>query len=267
MPRYALTVEYDGVPFVGWQIQSEGLTVQGVLQEAIFRFCGERVLAKGAGRTDAGVHALGQVVHFDLEKDWEASRVREAINFHLKPHPVVGLDCRKVSSAFDARFTAKERHYLYRILNRPTRPVLVHNRVWWIIHPLDVKRMHEAAQHLVGLHDFTTFRAVNCQAQSPLKTLNSCDVEKQGNEIVIKTSARSFLHHQVRSMVGSLKLVGEGVWQPADLFAALKACDRRRCGPVAPACGLYLVRVDYSDERISQSTEQIFLHSKHEGLV
>lgn len=257
MPRYALTLEYDGSPFVGWQIQSVGLSVQGVLQEAIFRFSGERVMVKGAGRTDAGVHALGQVAHFDLEKEWDPSRVREAINFHLKPNPVVGLMCKKVTASFDARFSAKERHYKYRILNRPCRPALVYNRVWWVIHPLDVDLMQEAAQLLVGHHDFTTFRAINCQAKSPLKTLNTLHVRREGEEIIITTSARSFLHHQVRSMVGSLKLVGEGAWQPSDLYAALKACDRRRCGPVAPSCGLYLVGVDYSDETTAEGLEDL----------
>lgn len=248
MPRYILTLEYDGTPFVGWQFQSIGLSVQGVLQEAIYKFSGERVVAKAAGRTDAGVHALGQVVHFDLIKDWAASIVREAINYHLKPHPVVGLSCKITMSSFDARFSAIERHYVYRILQRPVRPILNQNRVWWVKRPLEIDQMHEGAQYLVGQHDFTTFRAINCQANSALRTLNRLDVLKEDDEILIRASARSFLHHQVRSMVGSLKLVGEKAWKPLDMFLALKACDRSKCGPVAPACGLYLSRVDYSKE-------------------
>lgn len=248
MPRYALTLEYDGTPFVGWQLQPVGLSVQGVVQEAIFKFSGERITVKAAGRTDAGVHALGQVIHFDLDKDWEAVRVRDAINYHLKPHPVVGLSCEAASLAFDARFSAIERHYIYRILNRPVRAILNQNRVWWVVKPLAVDLMVEAGRHLVGHHDFTTFRAINCQANSALRTLNRLDIRKIEDEIIIEASARSFLHHQVRSIVGSLKLVGEKVWQPIDMMLALKACDRTRCGPVAPSCGLYLSHVSYSEK-------------------
>lgn len=245
MPRYRIIIEYDGTPFVGWQYQADGLSVQGALQAAIARFCGESVAVKGAGRTDAGVHALGQVAHFDLARDWDAFRVQEAINFHLKPHPVAVLHCALVDEAFDARFSATRRHYVYRILCRRSRPVLSANRVWWVLHPLDAQAMADAAQVFVGHHDFTTFRAAQCQARSPVKTLDRFDVAREGEEIVLRVSARSFLHNQVRSMTGSLKLVGEGKWSARDLRGALEAHDRTRCGPVAPASGLYLERVDY----------------------
>ena len=245
MPRYKLVIEYDGTPFAGWQVQSHEVSVQGALQDAIFKFTGEHVTVKGAGRTDAGVHALGQVAHIDLGRDWGPGRVRDAINFHLKPAPCVVLSCDLVSEAFDARFSAVARHYVYRILIRRARPVLDRDRVWWITHALDASAMQAAARHLEGRHDFTTFRAVHCQAASPVKTLDRLDVAQEGLEIVIRASARSFLHNQVRSMVGTLKLVGEGKWRPDDVAAALEARDRSRCGPVAPASGLYLERVDY----------------------
>jgi tRNA pseudouridine38-40 synthase len=245
MPRYRITIEYDGTPFAGWQIQPVSPSVQGALTEAIGRFSGERIVVKGAGRTDAGVHALGQVAHFDLEKEWDPLRVREAINFHLKPAPVVVLECAAAESDFDARFSATARHYLYRILTRRAPPALDRNRVWWLTNRLDAVAMREAAAMLVGHHDFTTFRAAQCQAKSPLRTLDRLEVEENGSEIRITASARSFLHNQVRSMVGSLKLVGEGKWRPDEMRSALDARDRTRCGPVAPAAGLYLVRVDY----------------------
>jgi tRNA pseudouridine38-40 synthase len=245
MPRYKLTIEYDGTPFVGWQIQPEGLSIQGALQEAIVRFSGELVTVKGAGRTDAGVHALGQVAHVDLERIWPPDKVRDALNFHLKPHPAAILACAEVPSTFDARFSAIARHYVYRILTRRARPVLDRDRVWWLARSLDAHSMQRAADRLVGRHDFTTFRAVQCQAASPVRTLDRLDVVREGDEIVIRASARSFLHSQVRSLVGTLKLVGEGKWQPDDVAAALAARNRTRCGPVAPACGLYLASVDY----------------------
>ncbi len=247
MPRYRITIEYDGTPFVGWQSQAEGVSIQGALQEAIAKFCGETVVVKGAGRTDAGVHALGQVAHIDLEKSWDAFRVQEAVNFHLKPHPIAVLACEEAASGFDARFSATRRHYIYRILCRRTRPVLDANRVWWISQDLEAEAMAAAASVFVGRHNFTTFRAAQCQAHSPVKTLDHFRVTRQSGEIRCEVSARSFLHNQVRSMVGSLKLVGEGKWRAADLAAALVACDRTRCGPVAPAAGLYLARVDYSN--------------------
>ena len=246
MPRYRITLDYDGTPFVGWQVQAAGLSVQGRLAEAIAKLSGEVVSVRGAGRTDAGVHALGQVAHFDLTREWPPGTVRAAINFHLKPDPIAVLDCAVASGDFDARFSAVRRHYRYRILARAAPPVLDRDRVWWVPQAMDAMAMAEAAHSLVGRHDFTTFRAAGCQAKSPIKTLDRLDVSASGEEIIVTASARSFLHNQVRSMVGSLKLVGEGKWQPGDLAAALAARDRAACGPVAPARGLYLVRVDYA---------------------
>jgi len=249
MPRYRLTLEYDGTPFVGWQVQALGKSVQGRLTEAIHKFSRETVSLRGAGRTDAGVHALGQVAHFDLAREWPEETVRAAVNFHLKPDPIAILDCALVGSEFDARFSAIARHYRYRILARPAPPVLDRDRVWWVPQqPLSPEIMRTAAAALVGRHDFTTFRAAGCQAKSPVKTLDRLDVAAAGDEIVIEASARSFLHNQVRSMVGSLKLVGEGKWSAGDLAAALAAKDRAACGPVAPARGLYLMKVDYAPD-------------------
>ena len=246
MPRYRVTLEYDGTPFVGWQVQADGLSVQGRLAQAVHAFCGESVMPRGAGRTDAGVHALGQVAHFELVRTWPTDTVRAGLNFHLKPNPIAIVDCAQVADDFDARFSALARHYRYRILARPAQPVLDRDRTWWVPQPLSAANMGEAAQALIGQHDFTTFRASGCQARSPVKTLDRLAVTEAGAEIVVEASARSFLHNQVRSMVGSLKLVGEGKWRPADLAAALAARDRTACGPVAPARGLYLVRVDYA---------------------
>lgn len=244
MPRYRLTLEYDGASLVGWQRQDNGASVQGILEDAIESFSGERVTVTGAGRTDAGVHALGQVAHFDLAKDFTGDKVRDALNHFARPHVAV-LEAAVAAPDFHARFSATARHYLYRILTRRAPPVLDAGKVWHVVHALDADAMHEAAQALVGQHDFTTFRAVECQAKSPVKTLDRLDVRRAADEIHIEASARSFLHHQVRSMVGSLKLVGEGKWCPRDLADALAAADRTRCGPVAPSDGLYLVRVDY----------------------
>lgn len=246
MPRYRIAIEYDGTPYVGWQIQACGVSVQSRLTDAIFKFTGERVVVRGAGRTDAGVHALGQVAHFDLERDWEPFKVREAMNFHLKPDPIVVLDASTADATFDARFSATKRHYLYRILARKAPPALERNRVWWVPRSLDPGAMAEGAAHLIGNHDFTTFRAAGCQARSPVKTLERLDVSCAGEEIRIEASARSFLHHQVRSIVGSLKHVGEGRWQPVDIKRVLAARDRTMCGALAPSQGLYLVRVDYA---------------------
>lgn len=243
--RFRLTVEYDGGPFVGWQRQDNGPSIQGALEDAIEQFSGTRVTVTGAGRTDAGVHALGQVAHFDLEKEFAADKVRDALNHFLRPSPVVVLDATIAADDFHARFSATGRHYLFRILNRRAQPALAAGKVWHVTARLDAEAMHAAAQALVGQHDFTTFRAAECQAQSPVKTLDRIDVSRRGEEIHIQTSARSFLHHQVRSFVGSLKLVGEGKWSPRDLKAALDACDRSACGPVSPPDGLYLVKVDY----------------------
>ena len=245
MPRYKLVIEYDGAPFVGWQVQENGPSVQGALEAAVAAFCGEAASVRGAGRTDAGVHALGQVAHLDLAREWDADAVRDAINAHLRPHPIAVLSAEPIAAAFDARFSARKRHYLYRIINRRASLALERSRAWRIPRPLDVQAMHAAAQLLVGQHDFTTFRAAECQAKSPIKTLDRLDVERLGDEVRIDASARSFLHHQVRSMVGSLALVGEGKWSAADLAHALEARDRAACGPVAPPDGLYLVRVEY----------------------
>lgn len=245
MPRYKLTIEYDGTPYSGWQIQENGPSVQGRLREAIRAFSGEDFTPRGAGRTDSGVHASGQVAHIDLARDWPADTVAKAMNFYLKPDPVAILACERVSDEFDARFSARARHYLYRIVNRRAPLTLEINRAWRVVYPLDAEAMGEAASHLIGRHDFTTFRAAGCQAKSPLRTLDVLRVERVDDGIDIRACARSFLHHQVRSMVGSLKLVGEGRWTPQALREALESRDRRRCGALAPACGLYLTRVDY----------------------
>ena len=245
MPRYRLTIEYDGGPFVGWQRQAEGASVQGALEDAIEKLSQQRVTVTGAGRTDAGVHALGQVVHFGVEKDFAADKVRDALNHYLWPAPVVVLDAMVAADGFHARFSACARHYLFRILNRRAPPALDAGKVWHVPVALDAEAMHHAAQALLGTHDFTTFRAAECQAQSPVKTLDKIDVSRRGEEIHLTTSARSFLHHQVRSFVGSLKQVGEGKWSARDLKAALEARERSACGPVSPPDGLYLVKVDY----------------------
>jgi len=245
MPRYRLLLEYDGTPFAGWQRQADRMSVQQALEEAIARFSGEIAVTQAAGRTDAGVHALGQVVHFDLARDWDANRIREALNFHLKPNPVAVLEADSVPESFSARFSALARHYEYCILNRRARPALEENHVWHVPVSLDAAAMHEGAQYLIGQHDFTTFRDSQCQAKSPVKTLDRLEVRREADHIVVTASARSFLHHQVRSMVGSLKLVGEGRWSPAEMRNILEAADRSRCGMLAPAAGLYLTRVDY----------------------
>ena len=245
MPRYKLTLEYDGGPFVGWQRQDVGRSVQEAIETGIARFAGETVVVHGAGRTDAGVHALGQVAHLDLSRDWPADTVRDALNAHLRPDPIAILRAEMVDVEFHARFSARKRHYLYRINDRRSPLALDHGRVWHVTQKLDAGAMHRAAQALVGCHDFTTFRAAGCQAKSPDKTLDRLDVSREADEIAVRASARSFLHHQVRSMVGTLKKVGEGRWLEGAVGDALAARDRDRCGPVAPAHGLYLVAVDY----------------------
>jgi tRNA pseudouridine38-40 synthase len=245
MPRYKLTIEYDGTPFVGWQMQENGPSVQGRLAAAITAFSGEETIPRGAGRTDAGVHALGQVAHVDLVKDWPCHKVRDALNAQVRPDPISVLACEIVEDSFDARFSAIARTYLYRMVNRRAPLALDRTRAWHVIPPLDVAAMHAAAQILVGHHDFTTFRSAECQADSPLKTLDLFSVARAGEEIRIEAKARSFLHHQVRSMVGSLKLLGEGRWSLHAMERALAAPDRAACGPLAPPHGLYLVEVDY----------------------
>jgi tRNA pseudouridine38-40 synthase len=245
MSRYRLIVEYDGGPFMGWQRQDNGPSVQSTLEEAIFKLSGERVTVTGAGRTDAGVHARGQVAHFDLVKEFPPDTVRDALNAHLRPAPVSVLAAAIAAPDFHARFSATARHYEYRILCRRAPPARDRGRVWHFSRGLNVGPMQLAARSLLGQHDFTTFRSSECQAKSPVKTLDRLDVMTQGDEVAFYASARSFLHHQVRSMVGSLKLVGEGKWQPKDVALALEAKDRTRCGTVAPPDGLTLLRVDY----------------------
>jgi tRNA pseudouridine38-40 synthase len=245
MPRYKLVIEYDGTLFVGWQRQINGRSVQQAVEEAIEGFSGHAVRIHCAGRTDSGVHATHQVAHVDLAKEWRADTVRDATNAHLKPEPLSVLRAEIVPDSFHARTSAQRRHYLYRILNRRSPPGLDVDRVWHIPWPLDADAMHAAAQILVGRHDFTTFRAAECQAKNPVKTLDRFDVELCGAEVRLNASARSFLHHQVRSMVGTLMLVGAGRWTLENVRQALEAKDRTRCGPMAPACGLYLVGVDY----------------------
>lgn len=246
MPRFKLTIEYDGGPFVGWQRQANGLSVQEAIETAITAVTGEARRIQGAGRTDAGVHATGQVAHVDLAKAWRPDVLRDATNAHLRPHAAAILRAEPVADDFDARFSAVRRHYEYRLLARRAPLTLQRGRVWLVKRRLDVGLMHEAAQILVGRHDFSTFRDSECQADSPVRTLERFDVAKDGDLVLMRLSARSFLHRQVRSMVGSLEHVGAGRWTPDDLRAALLACDRRRCGMVAPADGLYLVRVDYA---------------------
>jgi len=245
MPRYRIMLEYDGAPFAGWQRQENGPSVQGALEDAIAAFSGERVTVTGAGRTDAGVHARGQVAHFDLAKEFPSDTVRDALNHHLRPAPVAIRAAEFAADAFHARFKAVARHYRYRIVCRRAPLALDIGRAWHVMRALDAAAMHDAAQRLVGNHDFTTFRAAECQANSPVKTLDRLDVSSAGEDIFIDVSARSFLHNQVRSFAGTLKLVGEGKWRASDVADALAACDRARCGPVAPPEGLYLMRVDY----------------------
>jgi tRNA pseudouridine38-40 synthase len=245
MPRYRLTLEYDGTPFFGWQNQPEDPSIQGALEQAISAFTTEAVSVRGAGRTDAGVHATGQEAHVDLLRVWDPGKLREAINFHLRPVPVAVIKVAQVPDTFDARFSAIDRHYVYRILNRRAPPVLERYRVWWVPFPLDANAMQEAAQSILGYHDFTTFRASACQAKSPWRTLDRLAVLSVGDEIRIEASARSFLHNQVRSLVGCLKQVGGGRWPPQQMRTALDARDRTACGPVAPPTGLYLARVNY----------------------
>jgi tRNA pseudouridine38-40 synthase len=245
MPRFKLVIEYDGAPFVGWQRQANGLAVQEAIESALYALSGETVTIRGAGRTDAGVHAKGQVAHADLIRAWRADVLRDALNAWLRPHPIAILSAERVENSFDARFSAVRRHYLYRITNRRAPLTLGAGKSWLVKRKLDAGAMHEAAQTLLGFHDFTTFRDSECQAESPLRTLERFDVMRTDEDIEIFASARSFLHSQVRSMVGSLEHVGSGKWHIEDMAAALEARDRRRCGMVAPPDGLYLMQVDY----------------------
>ncbi len=247
MPRYRLLVEYDGSPFVGWQRQDNGPSVQGVLEAAVEKLCGHRINIYAAGRTDAGVHATGQVAHVDLPKDYPAETVRAALNYHVGSKPVAVVEAEAVGDDFHARFSATGRRYLYRILNRRAPPALERHRVLWLPMDLDAEAMHAAAQRLIGHHDFSTFRARDCQAQSPMKTLDVLSVARMGDEIHVVAEARSFLHHQVRNMVGTLQLVGRGSWTADRMSEALDARDRKAGGPTAKPDGLYLTGVRYEE--------------------
>jgi tRNA pseudouridine38-40 synthase len=247
MPRYRLVVEYDGTPFSGWQHQRNGRSVQEALEAALGRFLGESVRVHCAGRTDTGVHASHQVVHFNVARPWRTDTLRDAANAHLRPDPVAVLVAEEVPESFHARMSAIRRHYLYRILDRRAPPALDRHRVWHVPWRLDAALMHEAAQTLVGRHDFTTFRASECQANSPVRTLERLDVSRLGDEIRVEAAARSFLHSQVRSLVGTLAQAGGGRWSVAEVRAALDARDRAACGPLAPPGGLTLVGVDYEE--------------------
>ncbi len=246
MTRYKLTLEYDGGGFVGWQRQDNGPSIQAALEDAILAFCGEQTVTAAAGRTDAGVHALGQVVHADILKPTTAETVRGALNFHLRPHAIVVLEAEAAAPDFHARFSATSRAYLYRIANRRAWLALERGRAWWVAHALDEQAMAEAARRLVGTHDFTSFRSTQCQSASPVKTLDVLEVTRAGEEIRIVARARSFLHHQVRNFAGTLKLVGEGKWTPDDVERALKRRERSAAGPTAPPEGLYLTAVGYA---------------------
>jgi tRNA pseudouridine38-40 synthase len=246
MPRYKLTIEYDGTGLAGWQRQANGPSVQQALETAFAKFCGESVTVHGAGRTDAGVHALAQTAHVVLARVVAPEVLRSAVNYHLRPARIALLAAEPVSETFDARLSATGRIYLYRILNRRAPPALERGRVWHVAAPLDIEAMREGACHLVGHHDFSTFRDSLCQARSPLKTLDALELRRSGDEIHIEARARSFLHHQVRNIVGTLKLVGLGHWHPEDVARALAARDRRAGGPTAPPDGLYLVEVRYA---------------------
>jgi tRNA pseudouridine38-40 synthase len=243
--RWKLTIEYDGRPFVGWQWQKSGRSIQQALEAAVTGFCGEETVVQGAGRTDAGVHALAQVAHVDIERETDADTVRDALNAHLRPDPVVVLAVEAVADDFHARFSATGRSYRYRIVNRRPPLALAAGRAWWVPVPLDHGAMAEGAARLVGHHDFNAFRSAQCQAAHAEKTLDAFTVAREGEEIVLELAARSFLHNQVRIMAGTLKLVGEGKWTPDDVAAALAAADRRAAGPTAPPDGLYLAGVSY----------------------
>ncbi len=249
MPRYALLIEYDGAGFVGWQRQAAGRSVQAVLEQAASHLAGGAAVASvAAGRTDAGVHAAGQVAHIDLPTARRPEAVRDALSFHMRPHRVAVLAAAVVGAEWNARFSAIGRSYVYRILNRRVRPALLHGRVWHLGHALDAAAMQAAAQALVGRHDFTSFRAAACQAKSPWRTLDALEVRRDGEMIEIAAEARSFLHHQVRNMVGTLALVGQGRWRPERVAEALQARDRAAAGPTAPPEGLTLLRVRYAED-------------------
>ncbi len=247
MPRYRMTIEYDGSPFSGWQRQAGQPSVQAAIEDAVARLGQSEPTLFGAGRTDAGVHALGQVAHIDLDKTWLPEKLMAAINAQIRPDPVSVFDIEEVDDSFHARFSASARHYEYRIRDNRSPPALDRHRVWWVPYRLDEAAMHSAAQGLTGHHDFTTFRSSQCQSKSPVKTLDRLDVSREGRDVIVRASARSFLHNQVRSLVGTLKMAGDGKWSAKDVRDALEAADRSACGPVAPPDGLYLVKVDYCE--------------------
>ena len=245
--RYKITIEYDGTNLLGWQKQLDGPSVQEFVEKAIFNFCAQNTEVYGAGRTDAGVHALGQVAHFDLDTEFDTFRIKEAVNAHLRTldAPVSILEVEKVDNNFNARFSAIGRSYIYRITNRRSPLILDKYRSWWVFVPLDVEKMREGAKYLLGHHDFSSFRAAKCQAKSPLKTLDKLEISQNGEEINFYVEAKSFLHHQVRNMVGTLELVGEGKWSIEKFKKAFEACDRTKGGPTAPSEGLYFESVEY----------------------
>lgn len=248
MFRYKLTIEYDGTPFVGWQIQNEGRSIQGQLQAALLKLSGEDYKPTGSGRTDAGVHALGQVAHIDLARDWETDKIRDGLNFHLRPDPIAVIKAERVGDDFNARFSARQRYYRYLVVNRRPHLTLMKNRAFLVPKKLDVALMNIAAKDFIGHHDFTTFRSTNCQAKSPLKSLDDFTVIERDGFIQFDCSARSFMHNQVRSMVGSLVEIGLGRWPADGIAQALAAKDRAACGAVAPAAGLYFMKVDFEGE-------------------
>jgi tRNA pseudouridine38-40 synthase len=243
--RWKLTIEYDGTAFCGWQRQANGVSVQQVLEEAVQKFCGEIAVVHGSGRTDAGVHARAQVAHIDIIKETEAGIVRDALNFHVKPYRIAILDVESVADDFHARFSAKARRYRYQIINRRAPPALLAPFAWHLPKPLMLEPMQEAAQTLIGQHDFSTFRAQNCQSKSPIKTLEALDISMQGDLILFDTRARSFLYHQVRNMVGTLTMVGSGQWTQENFKSAFTARDRKVGGPTAPPHGLFFWEVEY----------------------
>jgi tRNA pseudouridine38-40 synthase len=254
MHRYKLTLEYDGGPFCGWQRQADRPSVQQALEEAVTAFCGETATVQGAGRTDAGVHAQGQVAHLDLEREVRLDVLRAALNHHLRPAPIVVLEAADAAADFHARFSALARTYRYLIVNRPAPLALERGHAWFVPGRLDAEVMHEAASRLLGKHDFSSFRGALCQAKSPVKTLDSISVMRHKAQIEIAVRARSFLHHQVRNVVGTLKLIGERKWPVERIEAVLAARDRAAAGPTAPACGLDLVRVDYDAKRTRENS-------------
>jgi tRNA pseudouridine38-40 synthase len=245
MPRFFLTIEYDGTDYVGWQRQDNGPSIQGEIEAALSKLGEMDTLVYGAGRTDAGVHAFAQIAHVDLQRDWNTIKLRDALNSMLRPHPIAIMATHQVDDETHARFTATHRHYLYRIINRRPYLTVDQNKAWHVKKQLDESLMHQAAQMLIGTHDFTTYRASRCQSNSPVKTLDALTVERHGIIVEIRASARSFLHNQVRSLVGALRKVGDGSWQPQDVVTALEARSRNACAPVAPPDGLYLTKVDY----------------------